>query len=82
MSKSIVQRLKDEIRKADKRGISRYRIAKRTGLSEAQLSRMMNAKAGKGIPKLDTAERIAQAIGCKIILARAKEYLTRSKYSA
>ena len=69
--KALVDRLKDEIRRAERRGITRYRIAQLTGLSEAQLSRMMNAKPGKGIPRLDTAEKIAGAIGCKILIVGA-----------
>jgi transcriptional regulator with XRE-family HTH domain len=68
--KSLTDRLRDEIRRAEKRGITRYRIARITGLTEGQLSRMMHAKPGKAIPRLDSAEKIAGAIGCKIVIVR------------
>jgi len=69
MSKSIVQRLKDEIRKAERRGMSRYRIAKLSGISQAQLSRLM---AGTVAPRLDTAARIAEAINREIVIRPRK----------
>jgi transcriptional regulator with XRE-family HTH domain len=69
-AKSVVERFKDEIRRAERRGITRYRIAKECGISDAQLSRLMH---GTVAPRLDTAERIAGAIGLSIVFAeRAK----------
>ncbi len=74
--KSLVERLKDEIRKAEKRGLTRYRIAQESGISEAQLSRLM---AGTVAPRLDTAEKIAHVLGRKIIITSAKMDLTKRK---
>ena len=62
----IVEALRRAIRKAEKRGITRYRVAKETGLSQGQLSRFLH---GEIVPKLDNAQRIAQAIGLRLVLA-------------
>ncbi len=63
---SIVQELQRAIRAAGKSGTTRYKIAKMTGLSEGALSRFM---AGTRLPRIDTAERIAAAVGKRIVLA-------------
>jgi transcriptional regulator with XRE-family HTH domain len=65
-SKSVADDLRRAIAQAEKRGMTRYAIAKATGLSQAMLSRFM---AGENVPKLDTAERIAKAIGRRLVLA-------------
>jgi len=65
-AKTLVERLKSEIRKAEERGVTRYRIAKESGVSAGQLSRLIH---GKVAPRLDSAERIAEAIGLKIVFA-------------
>lgn len=63
---SIIVQLRRAIAQAERRGLTRYRIAQTTGLSQSMLSRFM---AGENVPKLDTAERIAQAIGRRLTLA-------------
>jgi transcriptional regulator with XRE-family HTH domain len=73
--KPLVERLKDAIRSAERRGITRYRIAQESGISEGQLSRLMS---GKVAPRLDTSARIADAAGFNIKIIR-KERLTRRK---
>ena len=65
MGKALVEQLRQTIRRAEKRGVSRYRIARLSGVSEGQLSRLMH---GSVVPRLDSAERIARAIGCKIVI--------------
>ena len=75
-SKSLVERLKDEIRKAEKLGLTRYQIAQESGISEAQLSRLM---AGTVAPRLDTAEKIVSVLGSKIIIVSSKKPLTKRK---
>ncbi len=46
--------LSDQVRKAmDASGISRYRIAKETGISQATLSRFMSGDAGISLEYLD-----------------------------
>lgn len=64
--KTITDELRAAIRSAGKRGITRYRIAKITGLSQGQLSRFM---AGQYSMRLTNAEKIAAAIGKRLILA-------------
>ena len=63
--KSVADELRQAIAQAERRGVTRYRIAKETGLSQAMLSRFV---AGENVPKLDTVERIAKAIGRRLVL--------------
>lgn len=65
--KALSDQLRDAIRKAEKRGITRYRIAKDADVHPGQIGRLM---AGSVIPKLDTAQRIAEAAGYRLILQR------------
>lgn len=62
----IVAELRQAIRQAERRGVIRAKIAKTTGVSEAALSRFV---AGS-VPGLDTAERIAKAIGRPLVLSK------------
>ena len=66
----IVEQLRKAIRDAEKRGITQYRIAKISGVHAGQLTRLMHGTVG---PRLDTAERIAQAIGCEIRVISKKK---------
>lgn len=63
--KPIADQLRQAIRKANRAGVTRYQIAQLSGVSEAQLSRLM---AGTVAPRIDTAEAIARAIGKRIVL--------------
>ena len=65
--KSIADELRRAIAKAERAGLTRYAIAKQTGLSQGMLSRFV---AGANTPKLDTAERIATAIGLRLTLTK------------
>jgi transcriptional regulator with XRE-family HTH domain len=62
---TIAADLRRAIKAAGRRGLTRYRIAKITGLSQGQLSRFV---AGEIVPKLDTAEKIAAALGKRLTL--------------
>ena len=62
----ILEAIKRAIRDS---GRSRYAIAKETGVSEAQLSKLVNNKVGLNI---ETAERLAAALGLKISISPAK----------
>lgn len=64
---NIVEELRRAIRQAGEAGISRYQIAKATGLSQSTISRVMSSERGLS---LDTAQLIAQAIGMRIILTK------------
>lgn len=61
----VADQLRTAIRRAERRGISRYQIAQRSGVSEAQLSRLVH---GTHLPRIDTAERMAKALGCRLIV--------------
>lgn len=65
--KPIAEQLRQAIADADKAGVSGYRIAQLTGMSRSQIHSIAN---GKTVPKLDTAERIAAAIGHTFLLQR------------
>ena len=59
MSK-IIERIR---RAVDASGKTRYRLSKESGVSEAQLSRLMSGKRGLSV---DTVERLAQCLGLEI----------------
>lgn len=61
-----MEMLLEAIRKAIKTGkVTRYRIAKDTGISQPQLSRLMGGKGGLSIEAL---ERLADYLGLEIII--------------
>lgn len=64
---SAAEHLRRAIRAAGRRGMTHYQIAKAAKMPQSQLSRIAS---GETVPKLDTAERIAAAIGLKLILAK------------
>lgn len=60
--------LADKIRAAiEKSELSRYAIAKRTGIDQAGLSRFMN---GAYSLRLDTFERLAAVLGIEVVLKK------------
>jgi DNA-binding phage protein len=61
----IAEQLRRDIKDAERRGMSRYAIAKAAGLGESHLHRIAN---GEGVPTLDTAEKVAHAIGLKLTI--------------
>jgi DNA-binding phage protein len=62
---SIAEQLQKAIAKAERGGLSQYRIAKQAGMAQAQLARVAS---GETCPTLHTAERIALAIGCRLAI--------------
>jgi DNA-binding phage protein len=62
---SIVAKLRKAIATAERRGVSRYRIAKLAGIVQSQVHRIAD---GERVPTLDTAARIAAAIGYRLAL--------------
>jgi len=71
--------LLDAIRKAIKAGgVTRYRIAKDTGVSQSQLSRLMIGERGLSIEAL---ERLADYLGLRIVL-KPKRRKKRGKNDA
>lgn len=64
--KSASDHLRAAIARAERRGITRYRIAKDAGITLRALSDIVNGAS----PRLDTAERIAEAIGYRVLIRR------------
>ncbi|MBL8761338.1 MAG: helix-turn-helix domain-containing protein [Phycisphaerae bacterium] len=58
--------LLDKIRRAvETSGKTRYRIAKESGISAAQLSRLVNGQSGMTV---ETIERLADYLGFRIVI--------------
>ena len=64
-STPIADQLRQIIHQAERQGITRYQLAKRSGVSEGQLSRLVH---GEVSPRLDSADRIAKALGYRFHL--------------
>ncbi len=58
-----ITQLRAAIARAEDGGMSRYAIAKAAGLDHSAIRRVAD---GNVIPRLDTAERIAAAVGCRL----------------
>ncbi|MGH7177928.1 MAG: helix-turn-helix domain-containing protein [Tepidisphaeraceae bacterium] len=65
--KGIVDELRRAIARAEREGMTRSRIASVAGMPRSQLTRVAT---GETVPILHTAERIARAVGCKLVLVR------------
>jgi ribosome-binding protein aMBF1 (putative translation factor) len=61
----IAEQLRKAIRAAEKRGTSRYRIAKLAGIRYSVMCRIAE---GENLPVLNTAEKIAGALGLRLTL--------------
>lgn len=59
----LVDQVVEAIHAAEKRGVTRYRIAKDAGVFHSQLSRLMN---GERSISVDTLEKICAALGLTI----------------
>ena len=66
---SIVDELRRAIAKAERRGMTRGAIADRAGMPRSQLTRIAT---GESEPLLGNAERVAKAIGYRLVLSIAK----------
>lgn len=65
----IVEALREAVRDAERRGVTRYQIAKNSGVSESQLSKLMATEPERHrVPRLDTAEKIAAGAGFKLAI--------------
>ena len=62
-AKPVADQLRAAIKAAEKRGVTRYRIAKDGGIPHATLNRFYNGERGLG---LDVAEKLARALGGKL----------------
>ena len=67
--KPITEQLIAAIRKAERTGRTRYQIAAEAGVYQSQLARLVS---GERRPLLDTAEKIASALGYDLCLVPKK----------
>lgn len=66
MGKKRTKKLSDQIRRAiETCGMSRYEIAKRSGVDAATLCRFMQGQHGL---LLDSLDRVAECIGLRVVL--------------
>jgi len=71
MTERQKKRLADQIRAAIRSSeLSRYEIARQTGVHEASLSRFVN---GKGSLSFESIERLAPVLGLKIVASATKK---------
>jgi transcriptional regulator with XRE-family HTH domain len=63
----IAEQLRRAIAQVEKAGMTRYAIARAADTSDAQVMRIAN---GTTVPKLDTAEQLADAIGYRLELVK------------
>ena len=63
--KAVADQLRKAIAQAERRGMTRYQIAKAAEISQTTMTRFYN---GHGQLRLDIAERIADALGGKLKL--------------
>jgi DNA-binding phage protein len=61
----IAEQLRRAIKDAERRGMSRYAIAKAAGIGTTQLKLIAE---GNNVPRIDTAEKIASAIGMRLVI--------------
>jgi DNA-binding phage protein len=65
MKQDIAAELRRAIAQAERSGVTQYRIAKLAKLAASQVARVAS---GETVPKLDTAQRIAKALGLRLAL--------------
>jgi DNA-binding phage protein len=65
MKLDIAEQLRRAIARAEKKGLTRYRIARLASMTESQVKRVAEAVT---CPRLDTAARLADAIGLRLAL--------------
>ncbi|MEK6704072.1 MAG: helix-turn-helix domain-containing protein [Planctomycetota bacterium] len=61
----LLDAIRDAIKRAEADGVTRYQIAKDSGVSQAVLSRFVNRKRGLGV---ELAEQLAKALGVCIVI--------------
>jgi DNA-binding Xre family transcriptional regulator len=57
----IIERLIQEIERAEASGISRYQLSQRTGIPQSTLSRLINRE--RGSLKVETVEKLCRELG-------------------
>lgn len=59
----LLDAIRDAIKRAETKGITRYRIAKETDVSQAALSKFVNGERGLGV---ESIEKLAGFLGLEI----------------
>lgn len=67
---SLADQLRIELLRAEKSGLTRYRISKASGIGQSTLSEFVNSDRQL---RLDIAERIANVLGKKLVLTDQAE---------
>lgn len=72
--KPVAEKFEDQLRRLiDDTGLTRYAIAKETGITQAALSRFMAAKAGLSMPNLNL---LAELLGWQVTAVRKPKIST------
>ena len=66
----LLDAIRTALKRAEAGGITRYRIAKETGISQAALSRFVNGEQGLGV---DLVERLAIYLGLEIVIRQKRK---------
>jgi DNA-binding Xre family transcriptional regulator len=65
----IIEKLIQEIERAEARGVSRYQLSLRTGIPQSTLSRLMNRE--RESLKVETVEKLCGELGMRLVITRA-----------
>lgn len=65
----IIEKLIQEIERAEAKGVSRYQLSQRTGIPQSTLSRLMNRE--RESLKVETVEKLCEELGMRLVITRA-----------
>lgn len=71
----IIERLIQEIQRAEAKGVTRYQLSQRTGIQQSTLSRLMNRE--RESLKVETVEKLCEELG--FVLDMRKKPAARKK---
>lgn len=72
----LVERLIREVEKAEKKGLTRYELAKRAGIQQSSLSRFVNRQESM---KLEMLEKLCSALELQIVFTPSRKRPTGRK---
>ena len=67
---TLATQLRRAIRQAAREGLAPHALARRAGISQAQLTRLLQSKR---VVTITTADKIARALGCEIVLSKTRK---------
>jgi hypothetical protein len=68
---NIIEQLREQLRKSDDMGVTRYRIAKETGIEQSILSRFVRTKAAMS---MDAFARLCDYLGLRLAPTGKKKF--------